>query len=117
MRLGRLARRQDFQQLRRLGRRYQLATLWVVVAQVNGGSRDAQSDGVRVAFAIPRRAGTAVQRNRFRRRVREAVRLSRVPPGAYLIGPREGKLDASFAAIRADITRLEALSEFPREDP
>lgn len=91
--------------------------MWVVVAPTETVSGDEQSAAVRVAFAIPRRAGTAVERNRFRRRVREALRVSAVAPGSYLIGPREGKLDASFAAIRADVTRLEHLGEFPREDP
>ena len=44
----------------------------------------------RVAYAVGRRAGGAVQRNRIRRRLRAVVaeleRGGRLPPGAYLVG-------------------------------
>lgn len=45
-------------------------------------------EGVVVAFAVPRRVGTAVLRNRVRRRLRAAVREigAQVPEGRYVIG-------------------------------
>lgn len=47
---------------------------------------DPQLDGPRVAFAIGRNAGNAVERNRARRRCREALRQRTFPAGLYLIG-------------------------------
>ena len=49
----------------------------------------AAPDLVRVAYAIGRPMGNAVERNRARRRLRSAVReldtSGQVPPGAYLV--------------------------------
>jgi ribonuclease P protein component len=51
----------------------------------------AQPGQVRVGYAVGRRAGCAVDRNRLRRRLREAVRVIEagddLAPGAYLISP------------------------------
>lgn len=47
-----------------------------------------------VAFAIGRPVGSAVRRNRVRRRIRAILSDSEVPPGVLLIGasPRVGEL-------------------------
>jgi ribonuclease P protein component len=46
--------------------------------------------GCRLAFAVPRRVGTAVVRNRVRRRLRagfaELAAAGAVPSGTYLLG-------------------------------
>lgn len=41
-----------------------------------------------VAYTIGRRCGTAVRRNRIRRRLRAAVQIvsRQLPPGSYLVG-------------------------------
>ena len=56
----------------------------------------------RVAFAIGRNVGGAVQRNRIRRRLRSALArgADQLPPGAYLFG-------ADAAALTMDFDRLE----------
>jgi len=63
-----------------------------------------QSDEVRrVAFAVPRRVGTAVERNRYRRRMRaiaSAVAAS-VPPGTYLVAVDQGVRDLRFQELEA----------------
>lgn len=63
----------------------------------------------RVAYAVGRRTGTSVVRNRLRRRLRAVMReLSdptrepSFPSGDYLIRPRAGAVDASFAAVLRD---------------
>lgn len=50
-------------------------------------SDDPDASGVDVAFAVPRKVGSAVERNRIRRRLRAAVDgLDPAPPaGSYLI--------------------------------
>jgi ribonuclease P protein component len=65
-------------------------------------------DGVRVAYAVGRRVGPAVVRNRVRRRLREAIRsLDRasggLPPGAYLVSVRPAAASLSYADLRADL--------------
>lgn len=112
MRLGQLRRRAEFERLRNEGRRFGFPTIWVVVAPAAG-----ESGEIRLAFAVPRKSGSAVERNRFRRRVREAVRTVGLPPGDYLVGPRPGRVAASFDEIVADLTRLKARSQAPQEDP
>lgn len=64
----------------------------------------APSDSTEVAFAISRRAATAVRRNRCRRRLRAALvelaRDGRVPPGAYLLSVAPEAVDAPQADLR-----------------
>ncbi len=47
---------------------------------------DAGGAVARVAYAVGRPVGTAVARNRLRRRLRAVVRELAPPPGAYLVG-------------------------------
>jgi ribonuclease P protein component len=53
----------------------------------------------RVAYAIGRRVGSAVERNRLRRRLRMLIRTmaADLPPGAYLIGtaPEAARLSSN----------------------
>ena len=53
----------------------------------------------RVAFAVGRRAGGAVARNRVRRRLREVARQSSLPSGDWMIGAGPGAASASFADL------------------
>jgi ribonuclease P protein component len=61
-----------------------------------------------VAFAIARRLGTAVARNRLRRRLRAllARRAAELPPGLYLIGARPAAMSAGFTRLAADVEVL-----------
>lgn len=66
-----------------------------------------------MAFAIRRRTGTAVARNRLRRRLRAiAAGTTPLPPGAYLVRPADraagmpfDQLAAAFGAAVARATR------------
>ena len=53
----------------------------------------------RVAFAIGRRGGGAVVRNRLRRRLRELARRSELPGGAWVVTAREGAGEATFPVL------------------
>ncbi|MDE0654512.1 MAG: ribonuclease P protein component [bacterium] len=67
----------------------------------------------RVAFAVSRRAGSAVVRNRLRRRLRavmrelgDPARRPAFPSGDYLIRPRGNAAAAAFVRLRRDAEHL-----------
>jgi ribonuclease P protein component len=71
------------------------------------------SGEVRVAFAIGRKVGPAVVRNRLRRRLRAAMReLDRstggVPTGAYLVTLRPEAARAGYRELHDDLGRAVA---------
>ena len=102
--------RADFIALRR-GRRFESDALWISFAL------DPELDRPRVAFAIGRRQGTAVARNRVRRRLREVLREhpSALIGGRYLIGTRQPASTVSYRQARTELLfLLEAASAPPR---
>lgn len=60
----------------------------------------------RVAFAIGRATGSAVERNRLRRRLRSLLRERTVPPGLYLIGGRAEACERTFVELAETVDRL-----------
>jgi ribonuclease P protein component len=62
-----------------------------------------------VAYAIGRRFGTAVERNRARRRLRAAVALDAallLPGGAYLLAADRTVMTLPFPTLREHVTTL-----------
>lgn len=70
--------------------------------------------GLRVGFTVGRTLGGAVQRNRMKRRLREAVRLS-LPDGTVaadvVINPKPSALNAEFTEILREVRRAFAKIE------
>jgi ribonuclease P protein component len=98
--IGRVGDRASFEALRREGRRARRGPM--TVTHVPRGRE------VRVAYAIGRKVGPAVVRNRLRRRLREAVReLDRsgggLATGDYLIALRPEAAAATYADLRRDL--------------
>ncbi len=56
----------------------------------------------RISYSVPRRVGSAVDRNRWRRRLRAVAyeAAPSLPPGAYLIGVEPDVRDVSFQELR-----------------
>jgi ribonuclease P protein component len=66
------------------------------------GTKAETAAGLRVGFTVGRALGGAVQRNRMKRRLREAVRLTRPSPGAsadVVINPKKVLLSTDFEAV------------------
>jgi ribonuclease P protein component len=76
-----------------------------------GRLRPSQNDkhsGLRIGFTVGRALGGAVQRNRMKRRLREAVRLSQPPLEAgvdVVMNPKKALLSADFEAVLNEVRR------------
>ena len=103
----RLNRRGDFEKVYKLGRRYFAAHLTVFYLGRERG------DGPRVGFRVGRVLGDAVERNRIKRRLREAVRLHRSELSRavdIVVHPKKSVLKVDFAGWEKEIRRaLEAV--------
>jgi ribonuclease P protein component len=104
--IGRISDRATFDALRRGGRRARRDPVTVVFLPLQAPATAGGPGDVRVAYSIGRRVGTAVVRNRVRRRLRAAMHdvdreRGGLSPGAYLVLARP---EAGTAAY-ADLTR------------
>jgi len=64
------------------------------------------ASGIRVGLTVSKALGGAVQRNRIRRRLREAVRLHGLPHGMnadVVINPKRSLLDAQFSVLQDEV--------------
>jgi len=90
----------SFRALRRHGRRHRAGPLTVTWLPGPEG------EPPRLAFGIPRAVGTAVVRNRLRRRLRAvfAELAARVPPGTYLIGADPAAATLDYGELRRTVS-------------
>jgi ribonuclease P protein component len=91
--IDRIRERDDFERLRREGTRVRIDPLWCSFVP------DPALEPPRVAFAIGRATGSAVQRNRLRRRLRELLRRRSLAAGLYLIGAGPRACELTFDAL------------------
>lgn len=102
----RLLRHADFERVYKQGRRHFAAHMTVFYLQ--RGLDDKAPQGLRVGFTVGRVLGGAVQRNRMKRRLREAVRLSGFPPEVsvdVVINPKRSLLGADFVEVRNQVAK------------
>ncbi len=99
---ARLLRHSDFERVYKQGRRHFGAHLTAFYLQRTEGS------GFRVGFTVGKVLGNAVERNRMKRRLREAVRLhwpSGAQPVDIVINPKKAVLKMEFAALGEEVNR------------
>jgi ribonuclease P protein component len=109
-RSARLLRHADFERVYKLGRRHFSASLTVFYwpRLEAGAAKASASKGLRIGFTVGRALGGAVQRNRMKRRLREAVRLSSPPlqtNADVVINPKKSLLTTDFAAVVNEVQR------------
>jgi ribonuclease P protein component len=101
-RSSRLLRHADFERVYKQGRRQFSASMTVFYLGRSEGK------GLRIGFTVSRALGGAVQRNRMKRRLREAVRLTRPLPGPnvdVVINPKRIVLSVDFSELSNEMRR------------
>ena len=101
-RSSRLLRHADFERVYKQGKRHFASHMTVFYLNRTEG------EGLRIGFTVGRVLGGAVDRNRMKRRLREAVRLNRpetTAPVDVVINPKKSMLKAEFSQIQKEVTR------------
>ena len=106
----RLLRHADSQRVYKQGRRHfgtHMTVFYVCTSQACLAT-EAVASGPRVGFTVGRVLGGAVQRNRIKRRMREAVRanLSALKvPADVVINPKKSALTTELSQLRDEVAR------------
>jgi ribonuclease P protein component len=108
---ARLLKHADFERVYRTGQRQFSANLSVFFLRprVEAGSASAAlAPGIRVGLGVGRALGGAVERNRIKRRMREAVRRHLpvlTPPLDVVINPKRSVAEMEFARLTSEVER------------
>jgi ribonuclease P protein component len=102
----RLLRHADFERVYKQGKRHFATHLTAFYRRRDEG------DTLRIGFTVSKLLGGAVQRNRMRRRLREAVRLHWPDfqgPVDIVINPKKSLLGADFSELGKEIVQVFAV--------
>ena len=97
----RLLRHADFERVYEKGRRLFSTHITVFYLQRESGNC------ARIGYTVSRARGGAVDRNRMKRRLKEAVRLTRIPAGPVdiVINPKKSLLKTNFEVLLEEVGR------------
>lgn len=98
--ITRIRSRDAFVRLQREGRRVRRSALWCTWCP------DPTATTTSVAFALSRALGSAVSRNRLRRRLRAILTTIELPPGLLLIGATPAAITLTFDQLRLNTIDL-----------
>ena len=104
----RLLRHADFERVYKKGRRHFATHMTVFYLRREADEQQAVPSQLRIGFTVRKVLGGAVQRNRMKRRLREAVRLQAIQPPAgvdVVINPKASLLTADFAELKGEIAK------------
>ena len=106
MRTARVRARSEFAALAQRGvrsRRRAVRVTYLAPSTPGAGDVRPAPGTVRVAFAIPRSVGSAVVRNRIRRRLRAALGELDAPSGTYLVSATPAAASLDYQGLRRDL--------------
>jgi ribonuclease P protein component len=104
----RLLRHADFDRVYKKGRRHFATHMTVFYLRREADEQQVVPSQLRIGFTVRKVLGGAVQRNRMKRRLREAVRLQAIQPPAgvdVVINPKASLLTADFAELKWEIAK------------
>ncbi len=104
----RLLRHADFQRVYKLGRRQFTGNMTVFFLRRAQEPATESSPSLRVGFTVGKVLGGSVERNRIKRRMREAVRTSWPEvdaPVDVVFHPRKSVMDLPFAEVAREVAR------------
>jgi ribonuclease P protein component len=106
LRIARLLRHADFERVYKQGKRH-FAT-YMTVFYLRRAEGAGPVSGIRIGFTVGRALGGAVDRNRMKRRLREAVRLQESVPNVavdVVINPKKTLRTTEFANLQNEVRR------------
>ena len=103
----RLRKHADYQRAYKAAGRKQWGKLMAYFAALRAAETRSETPGPRVGLTVPKALGKAVDRNRIKRRLREAVRAN-LPllgerPVDVILHPKRTVLEAEFAQITREV--------------
>jgi ribonuclease P protein component len=112
-RVARLLKHSDFERVYKQGRRHfssHMTVFYLRQAEGDSSQRAVPEKGARIGFTVGRVLGGAVDRNRIKRRLREAVQLRRSSlkgAGAVdmVINPKKSVLTLEFSVVLEEVGR------------
>jgi len=112
-RAARLLKHSDFERVYKQGRRHfssHMTVFYLRQAEGDSSQGAVSEKGARIGFTVGRVLGGAVERNRIKRRLREAVRLRRAvlkSAGAVdvVINPKKSVLRLEFSVVLEEVGR------------
>ena len=104
----RLRKHADYQLVYKAGRK-QFAKQFAYFHALRPADRRSETTGPRIGLTVPKALGKAVDRNRIKRRLREAVRAALpllTSPVDVILHPRRSVIDLDFTQLKREVATI-----------